>query len=59
MSAPGRGHFGSQGYNMNNLGRGPLGEAKYQISKAQAFWFQLRRFFNVNLRNVKAYFLEK
>ena len=33
MSAQGRGHFLPQGYNLNNLGRGPLGEAMYQISK--------------------------
>ena len=31
MSAPGRGHFWHQGENLNNLGRGPLGEAMYQI----------------------------
>ena len=43
MSAPGRGHFWLQGNNLNNLGRGPLGEAMYQISKAWAFWFQTRR----------------
>ena len=36
MSAPGRGHSWPQGSNLKNLGRGPLGEAKYQISKAQA-----------------------
>ena len=33
-----------QGYNLNNLGRGPLGEAMYQISNPRAFWFQIRRF---------------
>ena len=47
MSAPGRGHFWSQSYNLNSLGGGPLGEAKYQISKVQAFWFQIRRFLKV------------
>ena len=33
MSAPGRGGaiFDPQGYNLNNLGRGLLGEAMYQI----------------------------
>ena len=44
MSAPEWGHYGPQGNNMNNLGRGPLGEAMYQISKALAFCFQTRRF---------------
>ena len=29
---------------MNNLGRGPLGEAMYQISKAWVFCLQTRRF---------------
>ena len=33
MSAPGRGHFLAQGNNLNNLGRGPLGETMYQKSK--------------------------
>ena len=42
MSAPRRGHFWPKGYNPNNLGRGPLGEAMYQISKTRAFWFQMR-----------------
>ena len=32
---------------INNFGRGPLGEAIYQISKTWAFWFQIRRFFSV------------
>ena len=32
---------------MNNLGRGPLGEAMYQISKAQTFQFQIPRFLKV------------
>ena len=41
----GQGHFWLQGNNLNNLGRGPLGEAMYQISKAWAFCFQTRRFF--------------
>ena len=31
MSAPGQGHFWTQGNNLNNLGGGPLGEAMYQI----------------------------
>ena len=29
----GRGHFWPLGYNLNKLGRGPLGDATYQISK--------------------------
>ena len=33
----GRGHFWPQGYNLNNLGRGPEDKAIYQISKALAF----------------------
>ena len=32
MSALGRGHFWPQGNYLNNLGRGPLGEAMCQIS---------------------------
>ena len=28
----GQGHFWPQVYNLNKLGRGPLGDAKYQIS---------------------------
>ena len=41
MSASGLGHVWPQGYTLNNLGRG---EAMYKISKARAFWFQIRRF---------------
>ena len=29
---PGRGHFGSQGHYLNQLGRGLLGDPTYQIS---------------------------
>ena len=29
--------FGPKGYNLNNLDRGPLDKAVYQISKAWAF----------------------
>ena len=32
---------------MYNLGRGPLGEAMYQILKAWAFCFQTRRFLKI------------
>ena len=31
--APGRCHFWPQGYNLNKLGRGPLGDATHQISR--------------------------
>ena len=41
---PDQGHFWPQGYNLNKLGRGPLGDATYQILRLQAFWFQTRRF---------------
>ena len=47
MPALGWGHFRPQGYSLNTLGRDPLGEAIYQISKARAFWFQTRRFLKV------------
>ena len=29
----GRAHFWPQGHNLNNFGRGPLGDATYQISR--------------------------
>ena len=34
-------------YRLNKLGRGPLGDATYQISRILALWFQTRRFFHV------------
>ena len=40
----GRGHFWPQGYNFNNLGRGPLDKAVYLISKAWAFCFKQEDF---------------
>ena len=49
MLTQGRGHFWPQSNNLNNLGRDPLGEALYQISNSQAFWFQIRRFLKVSL----------
>ena len=49
MWAPGQDHFLPQGYNLNNLGRGPLDEVVLQISNASAFWFQTRRFLKVLL----------
>ena len=30
---PQQGHFGPQGHHLNKLGRGPLGNATYQISR--------------------------
>ena len=44
---PGRGHFWLKGYNLNKVGRGPLGDATYQISRLLALWFQTRRFFHI------------
>ena len=35
--------FLPKGHHMNKLGRGPLGDVTYQISKLQAFHFQRRR----------------
>ena len=32
------------GVNLNKLGRGPLADATYQISRLQAFWFETRFF---------------
>ena len=37
MWPPARGHFWPKVYNLNKLGRGPLGDAKYQISKPSDF----------------------
>ena len=36
MLSPGQGHFWPKGYNLNNLGRGPLNEATYQVLKTWA-----------------------
>ena len=44
---PGRGHFWPWGHDLNKLGRGPLGDATYQILKLLALRFQRRRFYNV------------
>ena len=43
---PGASQFWPQGYNLNKLGRGSLGDASYQISTLYALWFQTRRFFH-------------
>ena len=45
MCSLGWGHFYPQGHDLNKLGRGPPGDAKYQISRLYAIWFQTRRFF--------------
>ena len=39
--------FDPSGINLNNIGRGPLGDTKYQISGLLAPWFQTRRFFHI------------
>ena len=41
---PGSAHFWPLMYNLNKLGRGPLGDATYQTSRLYALWFQTRRF---------------
>ena len=41
--------FWPQGYNSFKLGRGPLGDATYQISSLQALWFQTNGFFHILL----------
>ena len=40
---PVRGPIWPQGHHMNNLGRGPLGDATYEISKLCTFYFQRRK----------------
>ena len=48
------GPFLTQGHYLNKLGRGPLGDAKYQKSRLLALWFQTRRFFHIfPIQNVK------
>ena len=42
------GRFWPQWPNLNKLGRGPLGDATYQISRFYALWCQSRRFFHVS-----------
>ena len=43
---PWAGPFLAQGpHNLNNLGRDPLDEATYQISKTWAFWFSEKKIF--------------
>ena len=52
-----KGHSGAnnrepQGHNLNNLSRGPLDDAIYQIWKLWALLFQTRRLFNVSLKPI-------
>ena len=44
-----RGHLGPWDLHLNKLGRGPLGNATYQISNIWAKWFWRRRFLNIFL----------
>ena len=37
-------HFRPQEHNLNKLGRGPVDDASFQISRLKALWFQTRRF---------------
>ena len=37
VTPPGQGHFWPRVFSLNNLGRGPLDKAIYQISKSWAF----------------------
>ena len=46
---PGVGPFLTSGAYLIKLGRGPLGDAKYKISRLSALWFQTRRFFHISL----------
>ena len=46
MSPLGQGHFLPLGLHLKKLGRSPLGDATYQISKLYAFQFQRRRIHN-------------
>ena len=39
---PVAGNFQPQGHNLNKLGRGPLGDATYKISRLYALWVQTR-----------------
>ena len=43
------GHLGPWDLHLNKLGRGPLGNATYQISNIWAMWFWQRRFLNIFL----------
>ena len=47
---PGAGPVLAQGVKFEH-GRGPLGDATYQISRLLAFWFRTRRFFKFSSQN--------
>ena len=49
LISPVAGAFVAWGHNLNNLVRGPLGDAACQISQVWALWFQRRRFLKVFL----------
>ena len=49
MLPTGWANFWPQGHYLNKLGRGPLVDATYQISRRYALWFQTRRFVHVSL----------
>ena len=49
---PGQGQFWSLGHNLNTNGRGPLGDATYQISRLYALWLQMRRSFKVFISRI-------
>ena len=45
----GQGHFNHLGHNLNQLGRGPLGEATYQIYRLYALRLRQDDFFMLSL----------
>ena len=47
--SPGGPILGPRGIILNKLGRGPLGDASYQISRLKASWFQIRGFCHIFL----------
>ena len=47
LMTPGRGQFGHQELDWQNLCRGPLNIATYSIYKLWASWFQRRRVFSI------------
>ena len=40
----------AQGSNLIKIGRAPLGDATYQITRLSSFWFQIRRFLKLASR---------
>ena len=49
---PGRAHFWPQGHILNNLGRGPLGDATYQKSGFRPCGFRQEDFTSIHLENL-------